>query len=149
MTGEAPARPLIALIEDNPSDVYLIKLAIASSGLEVETTNFPTGADAVTALCPGVGAPGIPLVPDLILLDLNTPRCDGFKVLAALRGEARLSHVPVAIVTSSASPADRRRAAEYGATEYIQKPIELNAFIEEVGGAVKRMLATGRPPSGR
>jgi len=121
----------------------LIKLALERSAVIFEMTNFQSGTDALLALFP---AAGVPLVPDLILLDLNTPRSDGFEVLAKIRSDARLSHVPVAVVTSSASPADKQRAARNGATAYIQKPTELDAFIEAVSSAVKRMLAGCRPP---
>ena len=56
-----------------------------------------------------------------------------------------LESVPVAILTSSESPADKRRAALLGATAYIQKPTQLKAFIEEIGSAVKILLAHDRP----
>ena len=148
MSDATPAKPRIALIEDNPSDVFLIKLALERNAVAFEMTNFQCGSDALLALCPAAGADGVPPVPDLILLDLNTPRSDGFEVLAAIRGDARICDVPVAVITSSASPADKQRAARYGATEYVQKPTELNAFIEAMGGAVKRMLAARRPASG-
>lgn len=135
----------IVLIEDNPSDVYLMKLALEENGLKFQMTNFQSGADALTTLCPGPADPASPPVPDIILLDLNTPRVDGFEVLAAIRRNARLALVPVAVVTSSASPIDRRRAELLGATAYIQKPTQLAAFIDSVGAAVKSMLAAPPP----
>lgn len=130
----------IVLIEDNPSDVFLMNLAIEETGIEFRMTDFRTGADALNALCPAAaGARPIPL-PDLILLDLNTPRTDGFEVLARIRLDVRLSQVPVAIITSSSSPADRHRAAQLGATTYLQKPTELAAFLGKMAGAVKELL---------
>jgi CheY-like chemotaxis protein len=133
----------IVLVEDNPSELYLMKLALEESGLEFEITSFQTGADALSALCPaGSGGPALP--PDVILLDLNTPRGDGFEVLAGIRQNVRLSHVPVAIVTSSASPADKRRTELLGATTYIQKPTQLDAFLDSIGSAVREMLASAR-----
>jgi len=134
----------IVLIEDNPSDVYLMNLALAESGLVFEMTNYPNGADALLALCPPAGAPHPPLVPDLILLDLNTPCSDGFEVLARIRGNAVLSHVPVAIFTSSSSTDDKHRAALGGATAYIKKPTQLKAFLDGVGIAVKQLLGETR-----
>jgi CheY-like chemotaxis protein len=134
----------IVLIDDSPSDVYLTKLALEESGLQFEMTTFQSGADALRALCPSGGAINDPLIPDLILLDLNTPCSDGFEVLGTIRGNPRLSHVPVAIITSSASAADQHRAALGGATTYIKKPTQLKAFIESVSGAVKRLLADTR-----
>jgi CheY-like chemotaxis protein len=137
----------IVMIEDNPSDVYLTKVALEESGVAFELTNFKSGADALLTLCPVDGKVDS-LVPDLILLDLNTPRSDGFEVLATIRGNARLANVPVAIVTSSESPADKRRAAQLGATSYIQKPTQLTAYIEGVGNAIKQLLAKKAGVSG-
>jgi len=63
-----------------------------------ELTLFGNGAEALRAL----SAPeATAFVPDAILLDLNTPRSDGFQVLIHLTQSPRLSHVPIAILTSS------------------------------------------------
>ena len=118
-----------------------MNLALKESGLEFEMTNFQSGAEALLALCPAAGAAGEPLIPDLILLDLNTPCSDGFEVLNRIRGNSVLSDVPVAIFTSSASPADQDRATLGGATIYIKKPTQLKAFLESVSVAVKQLLA--------
>jgi CheY-like chemotaxis protein len=141
MTQEVSTTPLIVLIEDNPSDVYLMRFALEESGLQFEMENFQTGGDALLVLCPGGGATNGHPIPDLILLDLNTPGCDGFDVLARIRGNPGLSRVPVAIITSSASPADRDRAMLAGCTTYLQKPTELDAFIKGVSGTVRELLA--------
>lgn len=134
----------VVLIEDNPSDVYLVKLALEESGIEFQLTNFQSGTDALAVLGPTGDTDNPLLHSDVILLDLNTPRSDGFEILAKIRSDVRLSQVPVAIVTSSASPADRRRAELLGATAYIQKPTQLAAFIDGIGNAVKAMLASSR-----
>lgn len=136
----------IVLIEDNPSDVYLMQLALEENGLNFELTNYQSGVDALRALCPSSpGSRSTASVPDIILLDLNTPRSDGFEVLASIRADRRLAHVPVAIVTSSASPADQRRAFQLGADTYIQKPTQLNAFIDKVGAEIKRIIGLAHP----
>ena len=141
MTSGTSATAHLVLIEDNPSDVYLMKFALEESGLVFEMTSFQNGADALLTLCPDTGAEDKCFVPDLILLDLNTPGTDGFEVLARIRGNPSLADVPVAIITSSASPADKHRASLIGATTYIQKPTELDAFVKRVSGAVKQLLA--------
>jgi two-component system, chemotaxis family, response regulator Rcp1 len=145
MKNDASGKPHIVLIEDNPSDVYLMSLALEENGVAFELTNFQSGAEALPILCPdAVATDRLPL-PDLIVLDLNTPGPDGFEVLARIKSNADLEKVPVAILTSSESPADKRRAALLGATTYIQKPTQLKAFIDEVGRAVKLLLANGKP----
>ena len=145
MKNETREKPRIVLIEDNPSDVDLINLALEENGVAFELTNFQSGAEALPILCPDAGATNGPPLPDLIVLDLNTPGPDGFEVLARIKNNADLEKVPVAILTSSESPADKRRAALLGATTYIQKPTQLKAFIDQVGGAVKLLLANSKP----
>jgi len=144
MENDIAGKPRIVLIEDNPSDVYLMSLALEQSGVAFEMTNFQSGAEALPILCPDAGVTSHPL-PDLIVLDLNTPGPDGFEVLARIKSNTNLESVPVAILTSSESPADKRRAALLGATTYIQKPTQLKAFINEIGSAVKVLLAHGKP----
>lgn len=126
----------IVLIEDNPGDVLLVEMALKENGIPYELTQFENGAEAVRVLCaPGSDVP----VPDAILLDLNTPRSDGFHVLIQLMQSARLSHVPIAILTSSRASSDRHRALLQNA-RYIQKPSQLADFLTTVGQAVKEML---------
>jgi CheY-like chemotaxis protein len=75
----------------------------------------------------------------LILLDLNTPRSDGFQVLIKLKQTPRLADVPIAILTSSQATSDKHRAALQN-VRYIQKPSHLQDFLATVGQAVKDML---------
>jgi DNA-binding response OmpR family regulator len=80
------------------------------------------GAQALTLLA----EPGNK--PDLIILDLNTPRVDGRAFLARYEGNA----TPVVVFTSSESSRDRDAALELGAQDYVVKPIDLNQFTDTV-----------------
>ncbi len=128
----------IVMIEDNPADVYLVELALKERGLLFELTWFASGVEALSVLCPGDEAPA-PFVPDAILMDLNTPKSDGFQVLLRLKQSPSLAHVPLAILTSSAATGDKHRAALHG-VRYIEKPSQLDAFLTTIGQAVKEML---------
>ena len=125
----------IVLIEDNPADVLLVELALTENCIPCELTKFTSGRDALSTLCPQEAT----FVPDAILLDLNTPRSDGFQVLMKLQQCPRFAHVPIAIITSSAAPGDKHRSALQG-VRYIQKPSHLDEFLSTVGQAVKEML---------
>ncbi|HEY6345179.1 MAG TPA: response regulator [Bryobacteraceae bacterium] len=125
----------IVLIEDNPADVELVKLAFREAGVQCEITLFPNGRDALKALA----APNLSFLPSAILLDLNTPRTDGFEVHLKLRQLPRLSQVPIAILTSSRARADKHRAAIQGA-RYVEKPSQLQDFLTTVGGLIKELL---------
>ncbi len=128
----------IILIEDNPADVLLVEKALSESGIVYALTRFENGAAAVQALC--APAQEGDLLPDAILLDLNTPRTDGFEALRQLKQSPRLSAVPLAVLTSSRTRSDKHRAAIQGA-RYIEKPSQLKEFLHVVGQAVKEMLA--------
>ena len=82
-------------------------------------------------------------MPDAILLDLNTPKSDGFQVLSTLKQAPRLVGVPMAVLTSSQAASDKHRTSLQGA-RYIQKPSQLDEFLTTVGQAVKDMIEEGR-----
>lgn len=128
----------IVLIEDNPADVLLVELALKENGVFCELTKFASGREALSILCAPDGAADA-FVPDAILLDLNTPKSDGFEVLTTLKQAPRFSKVPIAIITSSSAYSDKHRIALHG-VRYIEKLSDLDAFIATVGHAVKEML---------
>jgi len=136
----------IVLIEDNPADVLLVKMALKENGVSCQMTIFKTGLEAVKALCPPQETDTNALVPDAILLDLNTPKSDGFEVLAILKKTPRLANVPVAIITSSQAASDKARTYRIGAIRYIQKSAHLEEFLSKVGHAVKEMLSVREMP---
>jgi CheY-like chemotaxis protein len=130
----------IVIVEDNAADVLLIRKALDEKGFSYILTRFEDGEEALHALCPDTGESSID-APDVIVLDLNVPRCEGIDLLRQIRETPRLHDVPVAILTSSESPLDKRRAEDFGADRYILKPAELDAFFAEVGGEIKELLA--------
>lgn len=67
-------------------------------------------------------------IPELLILDLNLPKVEGFEVLEQVRAQERFRHIPVLIVTSSDAPADLQRAAEFGA-HYFRKPPSYEQFL--------------------
>jgi CheY-like chemotaxis protein len=130
----------IVLIEDNPGDVLLVGKALEASGIACEMTQFDSGREALKVLCSPDGRDANLFVPDAILLDLNTPKSDGFEILLRLRNTPHLADVPVAIITSSQARSDKARSDVLGRVRYIQKPSDLDEFLSTVGQAIKEML---------
>jgi CheY-like chemotaxis protein len=130
----------IVLIEDNPGDVLLVEMALEENDVACEITRFTDGEEALRWLCATDESASNGLRPDIILLDLNTPKSDGFAVLKQLKETPHLAGVPVAVVTSSRAQTDKRRAELLGASRYVEKPSELDEFLSEVGQAVKEVL---------
>lgn len=126
----------IMLVEDEPGDVYLLEKALRDRQIRYELTRFEDGEEAMQGLDAG-------LVPDLILVDLNLPRRDGYDVLRAVRRRPALVGVPVGVFTSSEALSDRNRVSLIGVGRYIHKSPELSEFLSEVGQAVEELLAGG------
>jgi DNA-binding response OmpR family regulator len=127
-------RPHIVLIEDNETDVLLVKRALTQHGIDCELEHWADGELAETAIRGGESNPS------LVLVDLNLPRVGGFDLLRLIRSRPQLAGVRVVVFTSSNSPADMRRARELGADAYIVKPPELNSFLDEVGRRIREFL---------
>jgi CheY-like chemotaxis protein len=122
-------RLLLFLVEDSPADVYLVQEAIRREGLQVHLEIADDGERAIRMI-EEVDSNASAPCPDLLLLDLNVPRQTGDEVLARIRQSQRLAHIPVVIMTSSESAADRERLMKLGATAYFRKPPNLREFMK-------------------
>jgi CheY-like chemotaxis protein len=120
----------ILLVEDNPSDEKLTRLAFRNCGVANEVDVVRDGAAALDYLF-GTGeyaGPAAPLLPRLILLDLKLPKIDGLEVLRRLRADPRTELVPVVILTSSKLEEDVLRGYALGANAYVRKPVDFSEF---------------------
>ena len=122
----------ILLVEDNPDDVELTRLAFAEAGAPHRLHVLSDGAEAVDYLLRRGrhAAREAADLPALVLLDLNLPRLDGREVLQAIRADDATKCLPVVVLTTSAEPFDVDQAYALGANSYIQKPVEFDRFIE-------------------
>lgn len=133
----------ILLAEDNPGDVLLFREALASCQLPCNLVVAADGQKAITLL--GDEAAGTPSWrPHLIVLDVNLPKYNGDDVLRHARRQPWLKEVPVIMLTSSPSPADRAAAIELGANLYLQKSSDLDELLD-VGKIIKGVLAPADP----
>lgn len=118
-------------VEDNPGDVCLIGEVLRESGRCYEIAVTLDGAEALDYLYGRgkyVGAPR----PDLILLDLNLPKKGGREVLAEIKNDATLKHVPVIVFTSSSAPLDISQAYGLHANCYVTKPADLGELFRVI-----------------
>jgi len=125
-------RPVeILIVEDNPGDVELTKLALLDGKVHNHISAVEDGFEAMAFLRkepPYAGAPR----PDLILLDLNLPRKDGRETLAEIKNDPMLREIPVVILTTSAADQDILESYRLAANCYIKKPVGLDEFMEIV-----------------
>jgi len=134
-------RVRILVVEDNPLDVELLRMALDSAQLQYELTVIEDGAEALDLIREQANLPNG--FPDLAVLDLNLPKNDGLEVLKALRACGNLRKVPVAIMSSSSSARDRGKLEEFGVGRYITKPSDLDEFLR-IGNILKELLAESK-----
>ncbi len=136
-TKDGPKPIRILVVEDNPGDVYLLEKTLQNRQLPYELIRYIDGEQAIRALQEDDS-----VLPDLILVDLNLPRREGFEVLQTIRSKPSMVGVPVGVLTSSDAAKDRHRVALTGRGErYIHKPSMLDEFLDQVGQAIEEMLA--------
>lgn len=121
----------ILLVEDNPADVGLTREALHDAKV---ANNLQVVGDGVEALAylRKEGKYANTAVPDLILLDLNLPKKDGRRVLAEIKADEKLKHIPVVVLTTSKSDEDVYRAYNLHANCYICKPVDFEQFMRIV-----------------
>lgn len=144
--------PIILLVEDNPDDVELTRLALEESRLTNRLVVVGDGAEALDWLyCTGAHAEREPCqVPSLVLLDLKLPKRSGLEVLQELRGHEITRRLPVVVLTSSKEERDIIESYNFGANSYIQKPVDYAHFLEAIRQlGVYWMVLNEPPPSER
>ena len=125
-------RRTFALVVDDSITVRRVtQRLLERNGMRVLTAK--DGVDAVSLLQENL--------PDIILLDIEMPRMDGYEVAAHVRGDPRLKNIPIVMITSRVSEKHRARAIELGVDDYLGKPYQekqlLDAIEPLVNGAAR------------
>jgi two-component system, chemotaxis family, sensor kinase CheA len=139
---EHPGQASILVVDDAPVVRELERSILERAGYQVRTA-----ADGVEALERLTAAPV-----DLVITDVDMPRCDGFELTRAIRAEPRLAGLPVVILTSNADDADRRRGLDAGADAYVVKSdFDEAALLQVVGRLLGDVVAAegAAAPGGR
>ena len=137
----------ILLVEDNPGDLELIQEALQSGKVTNHISMATDGEVAMNFLNRARGFENAPR-PDLILLDLNLPRKDGFEILKEVRENPELSRIPVVILTSSQTDRDILKSYNLRANCFISKPVDVDEFLSVVRSTSEFWLSIVKlPPS--
>jgi CheY-like chemotaxis protein len=113
---------VILVVEDNERNLKLLRDVLEYAGYDVRVAR--TAEDGITL---AVKEP-----PDLVLMDLQLPGMDGMEALRRLRENPRTAGIPVVAVTAQAMKQDRERVLEAGFDGYVEKPISVRAFPDQV-----------------
>jgi len=114
----------ILYIEDNFSNIELVEQIIASQRLNITLISNIHGMETVQL--------AIKYQPDLILLDLNLPDIHGYDVLMLLQAEIKTREIPVVVISADAMPLQLAKLLKAGARNYLTKPLDVPAFLQEV-----------------
>lgn len=114
----------ILVIEDNEQNMYLVTFILKKAGFEV--IQAYNGNDGVSL--------AEQYIPDLIVLDIQLPKMDGYLVARILRKNKTLEKTPIIAVTSYAMPGDCEHALSAGCSGYIEKPINPETFVSQMEG---------------
>ncbi len=112
----------ILVVEDNHDSLYLIDFILSHAGY--------------TVIKAGNGEEGIEQAlkekPDLILMDLQLPGIDGLEATKRIRCSGIDHDIPIVALTSYAMTGDMEKALEAGCTGYLEKPIDPDAFLDQI-----------------
>jgi CheY-like chemotaxis protein len=119
----------ILLLEDEAADAYLVKMAFKENKLLACLHHVVDGRDGLDFLHKK-GIYSTSPRPDLILLDLNMPRMNGYEFLAAIKSDERFKGIPVVVLSTSDTENDVLASYQLGVASYITKPVGIKQFIE-------------------
>ncbi len=116
----------ILLVEDNPQNRYLVTFLLEKNGYEVVVAE--DGEEAVSAVSEHV--------PDLILMDVQLPKLDGYEATRRIKSDVRFAGIPLVALTAHSMKGDRGKAMAAGCDDYITKPVDADQLI----GRIKDLL---------
>jgi CheY-like chemotaxis protein len=135
----------ILLVEDDPGNVLLTQEALGENKYPVIIHDVPDGVAAM-AFLRGKPPYANAARPDLVLLDLNLPKKDGREVLAEIKADPDLRSIPVVFLTTSAAEADVLRSYDLHANAYVQKPLDMDQFVDVIQTFDEFFLSVVRLP---
>jgi len=128
----------VLLVEDNPGDVCILRIALKQAAVDCELTVLKDGEEALTYVRRAAKYADAEC-PDLAILDMTLPKHDAAEILTAMRSSEKMSHVRAVIMTSLASPQELTRVRKLGIEAEIVKPGNLDDFLQ-VGVLLKSIL---------
>ncbi|HXV10702.1 MAG TPA: response regulator [Burkholderiales bacterium] len=119
----------ILCVEDNDDNLYMLHRRLSRAGFEVKVAT--NGAEAVE------WAKG--LQPDIIVMDLNLPKLNGWEATRQLKGQEETKHIPIIVLSANTGDQPRERAFAAGCDDFETKPADFDRLI----GKIRTLLAAG------
>lgn len=118
----------ILVVDDSSTNIVLLEAILNGQGYNIETAQSVKEAYQIIKK----------EVVNLILLDLLMPRVSGYDFLKEIKSSESTRNIPVIIVSAITDPENRRKSLELGAIDFINKPIDIQNFIERIEAIIKK-----------
>ena len=125
---EVAVAPHILLVEDNEQNRYLVTYLLESGGYEVEVA--VDGEQALEVLQQRT--------PDLILMDMQLPKVDGYEATRRIKADERLRNIPLVALTAHSMRGDQDKALASGCDLYVTKPIDADQLLALIAKLLQR-----------
>jgi len=141
----------IILVEDDPGHALLIKKNLLRAGIVNEIIHLDNGKKAIDFIFSEImnEKPGLSMPHYLMLLDLNLPIIDGYRVLETLKTDARTRHIPIIVLTTTGNDMEVRRCYESGCNIYLVKPVKYEKFADAIQKLGMLLSFINAPESGQ
>jgi DNA-binding response OmpR family regulator len=121
------SKKIILAVDDEPNILLSIEFILEMEGYEVHTAHDGDEALEVARR----------VRPDVILLDINMPRKDGYEVCRILRGQAEMAEMKVIMLTAKGQTLERKKGLEVGADEYVTKPFSAEDLLQKIRACIE------------
>jgi two-component system cell cycle response regulator DivK len=121
------ADELVLIVDDNEKNRKLARDVLRHAGFR--TVEAGTGGDAVSLAAEEL--------PDLVLMDIRLPDMDGTEALRLLKADERTAGIPVVALTAVAMTGDRDRFLQEGFDDYLEKPINVREFGDQIRSRIR------------
>jgi len=128
VAAAAPVAPTIMVVDDSLTVRKITSRLLAKEGYQVVTAK-----DGVDALQQLQG-----MLPDVMLVDIEMPRMDGFELTKNVRSDPKTAHIPIIIITSRTAEKHRNYATELGVNAYLGKPFQEDELLGHIAGFIKK-----------
>jgi len=146
-TFEQPAPFEILLLEDEPADANLVRIALRENKIFCRLHHVLDGVEGLAFLRRQGRYADAPH-PHLILLDINMPGMNGYEFLAAVKADTQFKTIPVVVLTTSEAQRDVAAAYQLGAAGYITKPVDFEQFASAINQLGNYWFALVQLPPG-
>jgi len=121
-------RPKVLIAEDEETIVESLSFLMEKEGYDVSVAT--DGQTAIKMIARDI--------PNMVLLDVMMPGCDGFEVVRAVRADPKTKPIPIMMLTAKTREVDRRKGLELGVDDFVTKPFSTRDVVSRVKALLER-----------